>query len=272
MAGEPALHEFPSWRSFWIFQQSVRSELRYVRTAASETFLQTVLETCRERVGNLKAGSHFWRAQLGHDWRLTGPEEAEIEIPCAYSASRMKPLSGRASDGRANPRGIPSLYVATTKETAMSEVRPWVGSYVSVGQLRMLQDLKVVDCTRGHQKTPFYLEEPDADHRKEAVWSHIDRAFAEPLARSDDEADYAATQILAETFKQAGYGGVAYKSAFGKDGYNIALFNPDVAKVVNCGLFRVKEIELTFEAADDFWFMREPTGEAPSEPTSATGS
>jgi len=165
MAGEPALHEFPSWRSFWIFQQSVRSELRYVRTAASETFLQTVLETCRERVGNLKAGSHFWRAQLGHDWRLTGPEEAEIEIPCAYSASRMKPLSGRASDGRANPRGIPSLYVATTKETAMSEVRPWVGSYVSVGQLRMLQDLKVVDCTRGHQKTPFYLEEPDADHR-----------------------------------------------------------------------------------------------------------
>jgi hypothetical protein len=123
-----------------------------LRTPASEAFLRTVLATCRERVGTLKAGSHFWRAQHGHDWRLTGPEEAEIEIPCAYSASRMKPLPGRASDGRANPRGIPSLYVATTKETAMSEVRPWVGSYVSVGQLRMLQDVEVVDCTRGQAR------------------------------------------------------------------------------------------------------------------------
>jgi hypothetical protein len=77
---------------------------------------------------------------------------------------------------------------------------------------------------------------------------------------------------LAETFKQAGYGGVAYKSAFGVDGYNIALFNPDVARVVNCGLFRVKEIQPTFEAADDFWFMQEPPGDAPSEPLPATGS
>ena len=46
----------------------------------------------------------------------------------------MKPLGGRATDGRANPRGIPCLYLATTKETAMSEVRPWIGSYVSAGQ------------------------------------------------------------------------------------------------------------------------------------------
>lgn len=40
----------------------------------------------------------------------------------------MKPLSNSASEGRANPKGIPYLYVATDKETAMSEVRPSLGA------------------------------------------------------------------------------------------------------------------------------------------------
>jgi len=143
----------------------------------------------------------------------------------------------------------------------MSEVRPWVGSYVSVGQLRLLRDVEIVDCTRGHDKMPLHMTEPDAERRAEDVWAHIDRAFAEPMTRSDDEADYAATQILAETFKRAGYGGVAYKSNFGADGYNIALFDPGVAQVVNCGLFRVKGIEPAFDEADPFYFVGEPSDE-----------
>jgi hypothetical protein len=79
------------------------------------------------------------------------------------------------------------------------------------------------------------------------VWAAIDGAFAEPVTRTDDTADYAPTQIIAELFRSEGYDGVAYKSAFGEDGFNVALFDLNSAKQVDGELHRVTEIKLSFE-------------------------
>ena len=264
MTSPPAASgEFPSWRSYWNFARSVGREYRYIRPPEVEAFLATVLATSAARKVDIPKGSLFWRAQVGHDWRPMG-EDTDDEIPSAYSRSRMKPLEGRASDGRANPRGIPSLYLATTKEAAMSEVRPWMGSYVSCGQFRINRPLTVIDCGRRPDANPLFFSvkdgmyEPSVEERTEAVWAHIDRAFAEPMTRSDDQADYAATQILAELFKHAGADGVVYKSNFGEDGFNIALFDPSAADLINCGLFEVKGVQLTFREADQFYFVTDP--------------
>jgi hypothetical protein len=81
----------------------------------------------------LSVGRIFWRAQLGHDWREERQDGEVFEVQCAHSSQRMKPRRDRAPEGRVNPKGIPCLYLATTKEAAMSEVRPWMGSYISVG-------------------------------------------------------------------------------------------------------------------------------------------
>lgn len=101
----------------------------------------------------------------------------------------------------------------------------------------------------------FYFEEPSAEEIERAVWTHIDNAYAEPMTRSDDMADYAATQILAELFKDSGYDGVAYKSNFGEKGYNIALFNIDVAELINCALYRVDGIEVSYSQRDNPYFV-----------------
>lgn len=61
-----------------------------------------------------------------------GEDEGNDEIPCAYSPDRMTPRRNIASEGRANPKGLPCLYLATDKETAMSEVRPWINSTISI--------------------------------------------------------------------------------------------------------------------------------------------
>ncbi|MFZ0569740.1 MAG: RES domain-containing protein [Rhodomicrobium sp.] len=44
----------------------------------------------------------------------------------------MKPIPNWLSEGRANPRGIPYLYLASTRDTALAEVRPWIGSHITV--------------------------------------------------------------------------------------------------------------------------------------------
>jgi hypothetical protein len=263
--------EFKSWRSFWDFNHAVRRKSRYVRAPEHEEFLSAVAETSNGRKLSLKKGANLWRAQLGHDWRDEGQGDETFEVQCAHSPERMKPLPDKAYDGRANPKGIPCLYLANSKETAMSEVRPWVGSYVSVGQFKILRDQQLIDCSRTHKAGSFLLSfpfgerEPEPSDIEKAVWSDIDRTFAEPMTRSDDSADYVATQILAELFKKEGFDGIVYKSNFGEEGYNIALFDITAADLINCAIHQVDSIEFKFSQEDNPYFIKKYYDKKPNK-------
>ena len=130
-------------------------------------------------------------------WEEEGHDGAVIDVPTPLDPDRMKPLSDRAREGRANSKGIPVIYLATELETAVAEIRPWVGAYVSVGTFRITRPLRIVNLDAGDASgKKFYREEPDAPER--AVWADLDRAFSTPVNPSDDLADYAPTQIVAE--------------------------------------------------------------------------
>jgi RES domain-containing protein len=255
------MNEFKSWNSYRDFAHSVRRKRRYVRSQEDEEFLREVLKTSEARIKQMKAGFGLWRAQLGHGWRSAHQDGENLgEVPCAYPPKRMKPIPDRAKEGRANPKGIPFLYLSTRKETAMSEIRPWIGSLISCAHFRTTKDLKIIDLSVYHGKGfMFYFEEPDARKKEEAVWTQIDQAFSTPLTSDDDVADYVPTQVIAELFKSEGYDGIAYKSTFGENGYNVALFNLDDAKVTSCVLQEVKNVQFNFEQIDNPYWV-EPDG------------
>ena len=104
--------------------------------------------------GVVEEGVHLrlQRAQLGHDWREEENDEEPDEVQAAHSPARMKPLAEKASDGRANSKGIACLYLATKQETAVLEVRPLIGSYISIAQFKVLKDLCLVDCSATIQR------------------------------------------------------------------------------------------------------------------------
>lgn len=77
------------------------------------------------------------------------------------------------------------------------------------------------------------------------VWTAINRAFSEPVSPSDDLADYAPTQVLAEAFREAEYEGVMYRSTLGR-GVNIAIFDTAVARVDRRMLFDVSSVQFGF--------------------------
>lgn len=247
---------FKSWRDYWAFEKEVHRHRRYSLTKEAQQFLATIAATCASREDHIPEGWQGWRAQLGHSWRYD--DNAECEVACALGKERMKPLADRAHEGRVNPKGIPCLYLATTSETAMSEVRPWIGSSVSLAQFITRKPLRVVNCSKYHEKSVIYLEEPDDEKKEKAVWSHIDKAFSKPVTASDDRADYAPTQIIAEMFKDLGYDGLYYKSAFGENGYNIALFDLDAAYMINCSLHDVTRIRCEFHQSDSTYHVQSP--------------
>ena len=252
---------FKSWRSYWNFSYSVRSKQRYILDDESKHFLDSIIDTCQNRITKLKKDSIVYRAQDGHSWRpfsQTDPEtEEEIyvdDIPCSYPLERMKPLVDSALEGRANPKGIPCLYVASDRETAMSEVRPWLGSIISVGCLKITKDIKVLDFSVEHGKINFQIyfkKQPSQEEIAKAVWLDIDNAFSKPTRASDSKSDYAPTQIISEYVKSKGYDGIAYKSSLA-DGYNIALFDLGVADVVGCSIYKALKIKFDFEQVQEY--------------------
>ncbi len=251
---------FNSWSSYGQFKSKIMHGQRYFYDQEAEQFLSEVLRTSFKRKKVIEKGEIYWRSQMGHDWRSEVWEGEETgEVPCPHSQKRMIPRRYLASEGRANPKGIPYLYLATNKETAMSELRPWKGSAISVGQFQIKKNLSIINCSLLHDKFIRYIpgpnsKEPDDDKKEEAVWSNIDESFSRPVTPSDDRADYVPTQIISEFFKNNGYDGVEYKSLLGT-GCNIALFDIDSAEQINCFLYEAKEISIKFDEIDNPYFV-----------------
>lgn len=242
------MKHFKSWRSYANFVNKTQYSRRFIHDKEVMEFLHTLLETSKPRVREIKKSTLLWRAQQGceiYAARATDRALAfEEEKP--YSPKRMKPLPRQASEGRANPKGIPCLYLSTKKKTALTEVRPWMGSLITLAKFIITMDLKLVDCSMNAlQKIPYYLNEPAPVQREKIVWTYIDRAFSKPIQCCDQIADYVPTQVIAEFFKANKFDGIIYQSNF-DNGQNIALFNLNVAEVQNCVVYEATKIRLNF--------------------------
>ncbi len=254
------MSEFESWSDYLKFSHSVRRKARYVWEDHTQKFLQTVIATIGKRQSRLPVGSIFWRAQQGDSWETISVQGEETEEQFPLPPARMTPLIHSAREGRANAKEIPCLYLSNDRDTAMSEVRPWIGSHVSVGQFKILRDLTLIDCSLEHAVKPIYHCPPEMQER--AVWSHIDHAFSKPVSLEETTADYAPTQILAEAFRKNGYDGVFYKSLLGS-GFNIALFDVNAAEIVNCCLYKAASLTFAFEKAGNPYWLNRPAQEPP---------
>lgn len=264
---DPQIPEFASWRSYRKFEERVMRYRRHIWSREISAFLDTVMRTRQDRDEKLQKGTILWRAQLGVEYDLHRHTTGEVtEEPMGFSGSRMKPVAEHAREGRANSSGIPVLYLASTEQTAISEVRPWVGSEVSVAQFRVARQLNAIDLTEGHGKASWRgltlhqmvgKVEVSAEAKARAVWYDIDNAFSRPTTRSDEREGYVPTRILAELFQEAGYDAIVYRSQFGQegqDGYNIAIFNLEDAEILNCAPYQVESVEVNFKEIGNRWF------------------
>ena len=226
------------------FAQSVKHEARYIHQQAAREFMANVLATLPQRSGFIKEGQVLCRAQRGFTMGRVEGEDFEIEM--AHPPERMVPTTEHSTDGRISPRGIPCLYLASNMKTAVAEVRPWVDSYVSLAQFKLVKRCRVADCRSTKS------EKLDKDQAR--IWSDIAYALSKPVSPEEPHLEYVPTQILAETFRTQGFDGILYESLLSK-GTNIALFDTTLAELINCGLHKVRAVSFEFELSDNPYFM-----------------
>jgi hypothetical protein len=262
--------EFVSSRDYSRFAFSVTQKARYVHEEEVRKFLATVIATSEARRDSIEKEAILWRAQRGYEWRMEHEgEEYEFEVPCAFSPDRMIPKGEFVGDGRVNPKGIPCLYLSTTADTAMAEVRPWMGSNLSLAQFKVMRDLAIVNCSLDKRMFPMWVvdgkpEDLPPQKREQVVWGDIGYAFSRPITPDHPATEYVPTQILAEAFRTHGYDGIVYKSLLG-DGLNVAIFSCDAAELINCGLYETKSVSFKFEQADNRYFISKHYPKPPTD-------
>lgn len=163
-----------------------------------------------------------------------------------YKISEMgAPPRKLATNGRANPIGIPYLYLGSTPETAVSEVRPHPGDITCVAEFDVARPLVVVDLRDPRrQVSPFLLGDPSSIGQMRADIPFLERLGEEltrPVVPSSAAIDYLPSQYLCEFIKKCQYDGVVYRSSMGT-GINLALFDPAKAQGRNVLQYKIEGI------------------------------
>jgi hypothetical protein len=155
-----------------------------------------------------------------------------------------------ATHGRANPAGIPYLYLGSTPNTAVSEIRPHTGEIASVANFTTPTTLKLVDLRIPRKMvSPFVLADADDIGRMRndlPFLEHLGNELTRPVIPQSAAIDYTQSQYLCEFIKKCKYEGVIYRSSVSA-GMNLALFDPSLPTRGTVAQYRVSRVAVDIE-------------------------
>ncbi|GEC99328.1 hypothetical protein KVA01_14830 [Kocuria varians] len=176
--------------------------------------------------------------------QLIAPVEALTEITDTWHRSRLlsddkpfplnemgAPPPHLAGHGRANPAGIRYLYLGSTPETAVAEVRPHTREEACVASFNVPSILAVDLRDPRKSVSPFILENVEQIASLQSglpLLEKLGEELTKPVQPSSAAFEYIPSQYLCEFIKKCGYQGVIYRSSV-STGVNLALFFPDLA-------------------------------------------
>jgi RES domain-containing protein len=257
---------FESPKDWENFSSYLINHNRYVLKARGKRFLNAIRKTAAKRTHQLDKGMTLVRARMGSHEAEYEDEDGcpRIDFGPLSQSDLGTPPKDQAKEGRANPRGIPYLYLASRIETAIAEVRPWIKADVSVGYFKLTRRIKILDVSddkpKWHASGFDFLtgEKVEWSFTQEELevyaWGDINRAFSLPIQPGTEASQYIPTQYLAEYFKNHGYQGIAYRSSVDESGYNLVLFKPAFAKLAHARVFDISAIKYSFaENGNPYW-------------------
>lgn len=202
-----------------------------------------------DRLGELLSHLMIDSSEVAHSWYRARIQTGEGPFGLAEMGA---PPRKSAPFGRANPAGIPYLYIASTPMTAVSELRPHTGEIACVANFKMPSDLRLVDLRNPRQMvSPFLLVSAAEIGKMRGDLPFLERLGEEltrPVMPQAAAIDYTPSQYLCEFIKHCGYDGVVYRSSV-SEGANLALFDPSIAVPISVSQYRVERVSIEIIAS-----------------------
>ncbi|PKD43696.1 RES family NAD+ phosphorylase [Rhodohalobacter barkolensis] len=165
-----------------------------------------------------------------------------------YQKEKMgKPPIELSESGRANPIGIPYLYLSTEKETVLYESRATHSDFVTIAEFRLIADnMKVLRLRRIDDLSPFMAEDGLENYLKYKNYlKRLEHELSRPLRTHDNKMlDYLPTQYLCEYVKSLGYDAIEYGSSLHDGGINLAVFDDSKLEITDIKVHEIISIQL----------------------------
>lgn len=167
----------------------------------------------------------------------------------AFQANEMMcPPATIVPGGRANPPGIPYLYLSDTPETVLYEVRAGYLDEVSLGVFKLKDSVasaRIVDFTENTSLfQPGKINETIKGRLLRAI---ISADLSKPMRRYDSELEYVPTQFICEYIKVfTGAMGIRFNSSVNPTGNNFVVFDQSLMECVDVQVKKISRLSLQF--------------------------
>ena len=158
---------------------------------------------------------------------------------------------GDCPAGRANPEGIPYLYLCEEPETTLYETRATFHDDVSIGEFKLKEDLNlsIADLSK-LDINDRNLEILDMDivslAKRILLIEAISQDMSKPMRRQDSLVEYVPTQFICEYLqKTRNVGGIRFSSSVYPKGLNVVIFNPEVMECIRVSKHHVTSLKIS---------------------------
>lgn len=153
-----------------------------------------------------------------------------------------------ASGGRANPSGIPFLYLSDNPETILYEVRASYLDELSVGTFELnpeFASIKLVDFTEDTTLFQPNFSSINKTIKAKLLRQKISSDLSKPMRRYDSELEYIPTQFICEFIKVfTGAFGIRFSSSLHPKGNNVVLFDQNLMTCISVKKIKINSVNL----------------------------
>ena len=205
------------------------TDLNRLRDADWETLLDHKIQ--------LKQDASFYRARIHYK------KDEHLEPKDMGARER-----GDCPPGRANPEGIPYLYLSEEAKTTFYETRVNMHDVVSVGEFRILgaDPLFVEDLTDIDLNDLEILDEDVVKlAKRKLLIQALSRDMSNPMRRFDSKIEYVPTQFICEYVQLTqNVAGIRFSSSVYNKGTNVVIFDPGLMHCVNVVDYNIKSLDI----------------------------
>jgi len=149
----------------------------------------------------------------------------------------------QASTGRMNRVGVSYLYLASDKNTAVSEVRPYPGQIVSTGMFENISKMRVADFN-SIDIIDYFKNDKLLDNF--LLLKSIEKIFSQPIP-PDKQHKYCLTQFFSDILRKLHFEGIIFKSSL-CHGENLTIFDPNKFEYIDGsgGVTKIEKLQYSF--------------------------
>ncbi len=154
-----------------------------------------------------------------------------------------------SSAGRANPKGIPYLYLSDNAETILYEIRASYLDDVTIASFMIKPEIEeeVIISDFTEDPTLYHPNEVNKKIKSRLLKKIISRDLSKPMRRYDSDLDYIPTQFICEFIKIfTNVHGIKFRSSLHNVGNNLVIFNQNLMNCVDTKKVRVSKVVINY--------------------------